>query len=63
MVGLSDPSLFALETEDLLLSVNDLVVSGDRWRGRGVMASSNVSYVVERYSLVPIANVRDATIT
>lgn len=42
------------EACERLLAVKDLVASGDRWRGRGVIASSNVSYAVERYSLVPI---------
>lgn len=41
------------EACERLLAVKDLVASGDGWRGRGVIASSNVSYAVERCSLVP----------
>lgn len=43
MSGLCGWSVVFLEVEETRLSVRDLVALGERWRGRGVMASSNVS--------------------
>lgn len=54
IVGLCGSSAVFCEACERLLAVRDLVAWGDRWRGRGVIASSNVSYAVERCSLVPI---------
>lgn len=54
VVELCGSSIVFREACERLLAVKDLVASGDGWRGRGVIASSNVSYAVQHYSLVAI---------